>query len=644
MLRALRPALGIAILSVYLSMYRQFFFSQRYKDAAYVALRRTHEHFTRPSLPIDDLEGYQKRVEATLHKFEAVASGREQLTLKIGAFQHAWGTQEVSGAKLDLSHYVHVLAVDEEAQTVDVEGRAYFTDVLTYLWENHRMTLTVIPDMVHLTVGGLYGGAGGGAASFRYGALHHSVLEVDLLNSAGKLVTCSPTANADLFALLPGSLGTFGYVLRMKLQIKKAGRYVVAKHTLLDGSAALMSAFQTHMSTEPLADFLDGVIYSANESVLIEGRMVDTKPAGQQIYSLSATGIPYAFLAKDGGEHWFELIPFIYKWDADGYFSTWEHPGWAWNPSVRMWLATLFPWYHRSDWLRELFSILWGFDLKKPGSHMYVDYLVPLGGAAENLEWYDKEVGVYPLYMAPIGLTSSPIQKYTLWNPPLPGVDIGVGYGPMGNIHGKRNVLRTRKKMEQYFGKVEGGTRLLSTNIDLNNVDQFWSLFPEGAQDAYFAAKVTYDTEKLFPDLVQKLSGNIIGVHDELAMRNVMTGGFINVWGGDPADGAVIGSWPEDDDQSLWIIENTTGEASSIRSVVTGKYLCVKPESANVTQCSDRHAAKSRWKLDKTPGGALTIQSLLNMRYVSFTRGEELVITSAVASEGSMWELVEFEF
>merc|ERR1712107_101437 len=107
-------------------------------------------------------------------------------------------------------------------------------------------------------------------------------------------------------------------------------------------------------STQPLSDFLDGVIYSANESVLIEGRMTDTKPAGQQLYSLSATGTPYAFIVKGGGEYWFELIPFIYKWDPDGYFSTWETPGWTRDPRLRSWLVTLFPWFQSSDWLREL--------------------------------------------------------------------------------------------------------------------------------------------------------------------------------------------------------------------------------------------------------------------------------------------------
>jgi len=404
-----------------------------------------------------------------------------------------------------LSQYVHILDVNRQAQTVDVEGRAYYTDVLKYLLDEHNMTLEVIPDMVHLTLGGLYAGVGGGAASFKFGALHHSVLEVDVLTASGEVLTCSPTQNADLFALLPGSLGTFGYILRMRVRAIPAKRYVVAKHVKFNSFHAFESAMSERMSDASL-DFLDGAIYNPNDCVLIEGVMSDTKPDVEDVYSLQSTGVPYAKLATQGGEHWFTLLDYIYRWDPDGYFSTYEGPEWVRNTLIRKLLAKAFPWFHRSDWLRELFSIVWEFDLKQEGSHMYADYVVPLNGHARHLEWFDEHVGLYPLYMAPIGLKAIPLAEYALTQFVIPSIDIGIGYGPMGKYgSNKHRVIETRKLMESYFGNVEGGTRLQSTKINLGDTDAFWSMFPAGARDKYFAAKSTFDPESAFPSIVDKL-------------------------------------------------------------------------------------------------------------------------------------------
>lgn len=511
------------------------------------------------------------------------------------------------------------------------------------------MTLEMIPDMVHLTIGGLYAGVGGGAASFRYGALHHTVVEVDVLTSDGQVITCSAHSHRDLFAALPGSLGTFGYALRLRLRIKRAGRYVMAKHTRLESGAALMAAFETKM-TEPMPDFLDGVIYSANESLLIEGSMTDEKPMGARLYSLSETGMPYAIIAREGGVLWFELIEFIYKWDPDGYFSTWETPEWTRNPKIRSWAATLFPWYHRSDWLRELFSLLWGFDLKKQGSHMCVDFQVPLNGSVENLQWFDTEVGVYPLYMAPINITSPPLVNYVLYKATLPAVDVGIGYGPMGNMQGKRMVIRTRKNMEKYFGEVEGGTRLQYTNIDLGDTEDFWKLFPAGARDTYQALKAKYDPRGIFPDIVMKLNKgaqNSSSQVGELALRNVAADKFLNVWEGNRAHGAVVGPWGIDDDNSLWNIQESSWDSTTIRSAQTGAYLSVwggvSVEGAAVRMSTYDLGDASHWSFHDRGNGSFVVCNLLNKLYLNVDSATQTILTSADEGRKSTWELVPFK-
>jgi len=621
----------------------------KYKQAGAVILRKSWWLLTKPPLPVDSLQGYEARAAATLQEFRPPKHGG--VSLQSDTHAHVWGLKDIPGAKLDLTHYVHILHVDEAALYADVEGRALFTDVIQYLLEKHHMALEVIPDMAHLTIGGLYAGVGGGAATFRYGALHHSVMEVDVLTASGKVITCSPTRHADWFAILPGSLGTFGYVLRFRLRIKRAGRYVLAKHVRLDGASTLMKNFEEHMSTSDMIDFMDGAIYSANESVLITGRMTDDLPMGATFYSLRKTGIPYAMMARDGHDLWFELIDFIFRWDPDGYFSTWESPEWTRDPTLRAWLAALFPAFHRSDWLREIFSIMWGFDLKKPGSHMCVDYVVPLAVSARSLEWYDREVGVYPLYMAPISVASPPSAEYVLWNPPLPAVDIGVGYGPMGNVRGKRQTLRMRKKMEQYLGKVEGGTRLMYTNIDLSDLKEFWSLFPPGAQERYSSAKAEHDPDGVFLHIEQKLGGGEQAASTgagEFALQNVLTGRYLNLWEGRSEDGADVGTWTDDDDPSLWLINSTSGETTTIVNYAVASNLCLWDDGGiAVKACSSERGTRSQWKLLEQGDGAFAIQHVQAKTYLTYTgdfmADGEFAVVGAAVTPASSWRLVAFE-
>jgi FAD/FMN-containing dehydrogenase len=501
------------------------------------AARHTLFDYLFHSPPVDTTStGYVARVKAavtTLQEARRDAEGKQQIALKDFAHSHVW--LGATGSKgIDLSNFVHTLHVNREERTVDVEGRAQLLDILMEL-SRHGMTLEVIPDMKHLTVGGLYAGVGGGAASFLHGAFHHSVVEVDLLTSAGKLVKCSAAHHPNLFAMLPSSLGTLGYALRLRLRIKPAKRYVRATHTKLNSTGQLVVALTTRMrgdAPQP-PDFMDATVFSSSpgDYVLIEGFMEDSLPTGVRPYSLGEAGEIYALKARAGGELWFELIDFIYRWDPDGYYSTWEGPAWMRDARLRRLLFLLFGWMHRSDWLREFFGTLYSWEIKA-GNNMVADYCVPLVDAARHLQWFEREIGVFPIYLAPVGIGAHGAEvDYTMWNLPLPALDIGIGYGPNGryakmkskcvrkelhsgvsravaHLSAKCNAgfRAARDKMENYVASISA-MRLQYSRVDRGgDTPEFWRLFPPGAREAYMDAKQRWDPANVFPTVVDKLT------------------------------------------------------------------------------------------------------------------------------------------
>jgi len=78
-------------------------------------------------------------------------------------------------------------------------------------------------------VGGTLSVGGTGEMSYRYGAQVDHVLELDLVTGAGDVVTCSPELNGELFQMTLAGLGQCGIIVRARLQLVGAPKYVAMR-------------------------------------------------------------------------------------------------------------------------------------------------------------------------------------------------------------------------------------------------------------------------------------------------------------------------------------------------------------------------------------------------------------------------------
>jgi FAD/FMN-containing dehydrogenase len=127
---------------------------------------------------------------------------------------------------LSLGDFNGVIALDSEAGTLEVEGLATFETIVSYTLPRGFLPL-VAPELKHITIGGATVGIGIESTCFKYGFVHDSVLEADVLLPNGTVVTCTPdNEHAELFAALPNSYGTLGYILRAKIALHRADSHV----------------------------------------------------------------------------------------------------------------------------------------------------------------------------------------------------------------------------------------------------------------------------------------------------------------------------------------------------------------------------------------------------------------------------------
>ena len=132
--------------------------------------------------------------------------------------------------RLDVREFREVLRVDPAAGIVEAEGMASYETLVAACLPQGVMP-AVVPQLKTITLGGAVAGVGIEASSHRYGLVHESVLELEVLTGDGRIVVCRPdNEHADLFYALPNSYGTLGYALRVIVRTAPVKRYVRLEH------------------------------------------------------------------------------------------------------------------------------------------------------------------------------------------------------------------------------------------------------------------------------------------------------------------------------------------------------------------------------------------------------------------------------
>ena len=104
---------------------------------------------------------------------------------------------------LDVSDFHHVLDIDPAEGIVEVEGMTTYAELVDATLA-HGLMPAVVPELKSITIGGAVSGVGIESSSFRYGLVHETVSEMDVLLANGEIVTCTAdNEHRDLFFGLP---------------------------------------------------------------------------------------------------------------------------------------------------------------------------------------------------------------------------------------------------------------------------------------------------------------------------------------------------------------------------------------------------------------------------------------------------------
>jgi FAD/FMN-containing dehydrogenase len=400
--------------------------------------------------------------------------------------------------RLSVRDFNHVLSVNVAEGWADVEGMTTYEDFVDETLK-HGLMPAVVPQLKTITIGGAVAGVGIEATSFRYGLVHETVLEMEILLASGETVVCSPDKNSDLFYGFPNSYGTFGYALRLKVKLIPVKPFVKIHHTQYTNLEEYFKALEATCAaarSNAAPDFVDGVMFGPSELYLTTGTFTDSAPAAT-VSDYTYMDIYYKSIRQKTDDY-LSVRDYLWRWDTD----------WFWcskvfgvqNPIIR----ALFGRRHlnsrtygkiRACASRHPFILkLSSFSARREPVIQDVD--IPIENAVAYQKFFFNDINIRPAWICPFR-AYNPAAKFNFYS--FDPQKLYVNFGFWDSVRTTKEPGYYNRLVEAKVSALHGKKGLYSDSY--YTPEEFWNIYDKHAYDAL---KQKYDPGKKLKDLYEK--------------------------------------------------------------------------------------------------------------------------------------------
>jgi FAD/FMN-containing dehydrogenase len=449
-------------------------------------------------LQLSGMNAYQQKRQQL---FDELASlqGSEPLSLKKST-SNLFRNRNSTKKSIDVRSFNRVIDVNTKEQYADVEGMATYETIVDATLA-HGFLPTVVPELKTITLGGALSGVGIESSSFRYGLVHETVLEFDVLLGDGKIVTCTPhNEHSDLFFAFANSYGSFGYALRVRVKIIPAKKFIKLTHKRFDNSKDYFEAMhKLCLDNRKQGDyaFIDGTAFSNKEMYITLAEFVDVAP---KISNYKYMNVYYRSIQKKQADY-LTTLDYIWRWDTDWF---WCSRFFGMQKFLPRLLLGKFLLKSKSYWKIMRFSrnnSIAKFCEKifcKPDETVIQDIEIPIKNSAAFLEFFFKEIPIEPIWICPLYAYNEDAH-FSFYD--LPKNELLINFGFWQAVKQKNEDGYYNKLIEAKVTSLSGYKSLYS-NVYYSE-QEFWTIYNKARYDKL---KQKYDPQNGLKNLYTKVT------------------------------------------------------------------------------------------------------------------------------------------
>lgn len=436
-----------------------------------------------------DWEAHRARVKAMA---AALAESEGSVRLRKSTSNLFRPREDAHRTEIDVASLNHVIEIDTKAGAVEVEGMTTYADLVDATLP-HGLAPAIVPELKSITIGGATTGIGIESGAFRYGLVHDTVQELDVLVADGRVLTCSRERRPELFYGFPNSYGSVGYATRVRLGLIPVQPYVRLEHTPFREPERLFAAIGEECA-QPTCAWLDGVYFAPGEFVLTRAHCTESLPPGTEASDYTWMRQYWRSL-RERREDDLTIHDYLWRWDTDWFWCS-RNLGAHLKP-VRLLLgrkrlsSVTYQKIMRASrrWPLSLLQSI------RPRTESVIqDVDIPIANAAAFLEDFEAEIGIRPVWICPFVV---PEDRFSLFRLRTDTPYINFGFWDM---------VRSSEPDGHYNARVEdlvakhGGKKSLYSRSTYDETT-FWQHYD---QEVYEALKREYDPDGRFPGLYEK--------------------------------------------------------------------------------------------------------------------------------------------
>ncbi|MFQ5994276.1 MAG: FAD-binding oxidoreductase [Acidiferrobacterales bacterium] len=397
--------------------------------------------------------------------------------------------------RLGVGTLKNVLEINPETRVAEIEAMASYADIVDATLP-HGVLPTVVPELKSITIGGAVSGIGIESSSFKYGLAHEGVLEMEILLADGNTVIATPdNEHRDLFFAFPNSYGTFGYVLKLKIKLVPVRPYVRLTHVRYEDISSLFEGINDLCNQD--IDFLDGTVFGHGEMYVTTGKYVHEAP-----YTSDYTyeNIYYHSIRRRERDY-LTILDYIWRWDTDWFWCSKnlfaEHAlvralvGKSRLNSVTY--TKIMRWNSRWRLTHRLNRLL-GYHTES----VIQDVDIAIDKAPEFLDFFQREVGITPIWICPVRAYDKS-RQFDLYAMDPSKIYINFGFWDEKKGRIQLSEGHYNRQIEQKVVELGGIKSLYSDSYF--GPDEFWHQYNKAVYDKI---KSRYDPQARLKDIYQK--------------------------------------------------------------------------------------------------------------------------------------------